>query len=213
MKKLIFVLSIVLSSNFVIANDFSTNLGIENNKLLRGFSLTNEEASINGYAGYGNQFFYTGAKAFSNIQINGGEAEELVDWFVGKQFENKLFTLDLGYVHHYFTKTEDTDSGEWYLGALFDNHTLHYYQNNDLDETYVDYNSSFNLIRDYKFYAHFGILNSSVVNAKDFTDYSVGVGKSFSSFDAKLIYSYNDNKGVLRGVAGNNLVLSFSTNW
>lgn len=213
MKKIILISLIILNTSSIYAEEFSSNFGVENNKLLRGFSLTNDESSINGFAGYGNQYFYTGAKVFSNIQINNGETEELVDWFVGKHFENRYFTFDLGYVHHYFTQSENTDSGEWYVGALLNNHTLHFYQNNDLDETYLDYNSSFSLFRDYKLYIHAGVLNSSRLNEKDFTDYSVGVGKTFSFFDAKLSYAYNDNKGVLQGVAGDNLILSFSKNW
>lgn len=213
MTKFMTTLSLFLFSVIASANDFSANLGVENNKLLRGFSLSNEEASVNGYAGFGNQYFYTGAKAFSNIQINGGEVEELVDWFVGKQFDNKFFTLDLGYVHHYFTETENTDSGEWYVGALLDNHKLHFYQNNDLNETYIDYNASYDLFSDYKLHTHLGMLDSSELNGKDFIDYSLGIGKSFESLNVNLLYSYNDNKDLLREVAGSNIVLSFSRNW
>ncbi|TQV87796.1 TorF family putative porin [Aliikangiella coralliicola] len=191
----------------------SADLSLVSDRLLRGFSLTNEEQSVIGGAHYKHSEFYSGAVAFSNIQINGGTRETLIDVVLGKKFETEYLTWDVGYIEHVFTKVDNVDSGEWFVGSIIDNYSLHYYQNNKLNERYLDFNAHYRFADLYKLTFHVGKLDAENLDAKDFVDYSVGIFRDYNDLNFGLSYAYNDNDDLLRELAGSHVVLSMSKRW
>ncbi|WP_444995201.1 TorF family putative porin [Aliikangiella sp. IMCC44359] len=214
MKNIILITLLLATSLGCKANsNISTELTLVSDRLLRGFSLTDEEPSLIGKAAYGHESgFYLAGAGFTNIQINGTN-EALIDAVIGYKISGNKVNWDFGYIRHIFTKTDDVDSGEWFVGMLFNEYQLHYYVNNDNDEKYIDFNSAHQLSENYKLHLHAGRLDSDKFSAVDFNDYSIGLSHSFKHFNLGLTYAYNDNKQALKAVAGSHIVLSLSKFW
>lgn len=213
MKKSILFTSVLMASHPAFSSEIHLNgeVGFLSDKLLRGFSLSNEENSWIGRISANNEHFYSALVGFGNIQINNGANEELVDAVIGKHFEGNGVTWDLGYVHHFFTDVSSSSSGEWFAGLLYKNMSVHLYHNSKLEEQYVDLNASHPLGNSFSLKFHAGALNSDKIDSKDFLDYSLGLEHQFKKIKMHLTYAYNDNDGVLEAVAGDHFVLGLST--
>ncbi|WNO08785.1 TorF family putative porin [Teredinibacter sp. KSP-S5-2] len=192
------------------------SLTLVSDRLLRGFSLSNEEPSLYGGVHYGNTNFglYADAVVFTNIQIN-GEDELQLDAVLGYKFDLDKVKLDVGFVQHAFSEYSESDSGEAYAGVIFPNFSFHYYDNVDVEEVYLDANGHYQFAEKYNLLLHLGQLNSDN-DSVDFVDYSVQVNRDiewFTTFNIGLTYSYNDNDEALKDLAGSRVVLGVSKHW
>lgn len=194
----------------------SGSLTLVSDRLLRGFSLSDEEPSLYGGIHYRNTEFglYSDAVVFTNIQIN-GEEELQLDAVLGYKFDLNKVKLDVGFVQHAFSEYSESDSGEAYVGVIFPNFSIHYYDNVDVEEVYLDANGHYQFAEKYNLLLHLGQLNSDNDNV-DFVDYSVQVNRDiewFTTFNIGLTYSYNDNDEALKDLAGSRVVLGVSKHW
>ncbi|MCO7227493.1 TorF family putative porin [Pleionea sp. CnH1-48] len=216
MKKLLLasLLALPCMNTFADNHNFSLSLNLVSDRLLRGFSLTDENPSnIAGLHYDHGSGFYAKAVNFTNIQITGDDGEVLTDAVIGRTFAFDQFALDAGYIHHYFSETNEAESGEWFVGTIVDNYKLHYYRNNKLEEHYLDFNYGYPIADGYQLLLHAGRLTSDVNSAMNFSDYSVGVVSQLNDFQIGLTFAYNDNEEALRDVAGSHVVFNISTVW
>lgn len=197
--------------------DVNVSTTLVSDRLLRGFSLSNEEPSLYGGVHYKNKNngLYGDAVVFTNIQIHGDEELQL-DAVAGYKHDFGTMKLDLGYVHHAFSEYDEANSGEVFAGVVLPNFSFHYYDNIEVEEVYLDANAHFMVAKEYNLHLHAGQMDSDDTDAIDFVDYSVGVNRTFealANFNLGLTYSYNDNDEALKDLAGSRVVLSISKVW
>jgi uncharacterized protein (TIGR02001 family) len=172
-----FIASTLLGSSLMSGAalaEFSANIGVTSNYLLRGTTASSESAAVFGGLDYAHESgLYAGMWQSS---VNSGASGE-TDLYLGFSGEISGFGYDIGYITYIYPQ-DDVDSAEVYLKASFDMVSLAYYNDSENKNGYVSFGA-------------------------EIGQFSVGYGKTMMDVSANdyshidLGFAFNDEFSVL----------------
>lgn len=186
----------------------------------RGISQTMEDPALQASVDWADDSgLYLGAWA-SNVDF-GTEADYEIDLYAGftGEIEGGL-GWDLGFVYYYYVPDDDNfEYPEIYAGVNYQMFDAKLWYSNDYagtDESsfYVEANANFELVEGFGLSLHAGHTRSDGLGAigDDYTDWSVGVTKSFGPFDFEVKYvDTNIDQDLAGDVGDGRAILAVST--
>jgi uncharacterized protein (TIGR02001 family) len=210
-KKLLssLVLLALTAPTVALADDspISGNVALTTDYIFRGVSQTGGEAAIQGGLDYARDSgFYTGVWASNVSSLGLANSSFEIDTYVG--FSNEIsdgISYDVGLLHYEYPGTyaagaNKPNTDEIYGGVSYMGVTAKYsYSLTDLFGTidskgsdYIELNGDYSLDNGIDLSAHYGRQNyggAAANAANDYTDYSLGVSKSFFGLDVSLTHS------------------------
>jgi hypothetical protein len=98
--------------------------------------------------------------------------------------------LDIGFIHYDYPGESDLNFEEVYLGLSFGPAGVQVSHDFDNDNTYYEGGVSFDIVSGFALGAHIGHYDFDA--GEDYTDWKLGVTKSFGGFDFELAYTDTD---------------------
>ena len=184
---------LAVQTNVVFANDFTTEASatLVSQYIWRGFDLNQEDPAIQGDVIVNHESgIWVGAWG-SNYDVGIDDGVE-VDLMVGYNFNvNDRISVDLG-VNEYTYSGDTESSTEFYVGLNIDQFSFSYFDDTDLDATYLSLDAEFELTDKFSFQIHFG-------------DYDVDAGGSNNDYSLGLSYAMNDKLSLFGLYSDNDL--------
>jgi hypothetical protein len=98
--------------------------------------------------------------------------------------------LDVGFIHYDYPGESDLNFEEGYLGLSFGPASVQVSHDFDNDNTYYEGGVGFDIVSGFALGAHIGHYDFD--EGEDYTDWKLGVTKSFAGFDFELAYTDTD---------------------
>jgi uncharacterized protein (TIGR02001 family) len=188
----------------------------------RGISQTQEDPALQASVDWADDSgLYVGAWA-SNVDF-GTEADYEVDLYAGFTGEfQEGFGWDVGFVYYYYLPDDDNfEYPEIYFGVNYQMVDAKVWYSNDYSGTdestfYLEANANFELPEGFGLLVHAGHTTGDGIEASygpelgdNYTDWAVGVTKSWANFDFEL--KYVDTDSDLPDVGDGRAIFSVST--
>lgn len=207
-----------LGASIAAAEDLpiSANISIVSDYAFRGFSQTDQRPALQGGFDYKHDSgFYAGLWA-SNVSwlSDAGASNSLeIDVYAGYSGSMGPFGYDIGLLQYYYPGSyggaykaagnKNPDTLEGYFGLSWEFISFTYSHSfTDLfgidkskGSKYYDLSASYEIVENLSLDAHYGY--SSIKNADNYKDWSVGASYAYGGFDFGLHYVDTDVKGKL----------------
>jgi len=202
--------SALLLTSGMAAADFSANVGVTSDYRFRGVSQSAKDPAVQGGVDYAQNGFYVGTWA-STIDFDGGpgndpDADLELDVYAGYKFQAAGVEWDAGILHYAYPGSDsaaDLPFTEIYFGGSYSAFSAKLYYTNDYTGTtdesayYLTAGASFELGSGFSLGLSVGYSGGDGVEdtfGDSYTDYRIGVSKTFAGIDFNL--SYVDTSGI-----------------
>lgn len=159
--------------------------------IFRGFESSQGDPALQGNFGFSHDSGFSGGIWGSTYDYGGGEDGVEVDLFAAYGFSlDEDWTLSIGFTEYTYSGDSNATT-EFNIGLAYQNFSLTYYDDVDLDTVYINFAASFKVTDNGNVLVNAANRNPDVGESNN--DFSVGYNHSFTDkFSGFLTYITND---------------------
>lgn len=190
-------LGLITLSASIFASDWSTSSSatLASQYIFRGVDANNKSGALQADYNVEHTSGFS-AGVWGSDYADGVE----IDIFASYGFKvNEDFSLSVGFTEYTYSGYGSGSSFEYSVGASWKNFGLTYFDDTDLEASYISLDGEFPIDEKTNFVAHIGNVDPDAVGSNSTTDYSVGISRAYNDdISFSLNYTATSNGGSAR---------------